>query len=482
MHEKYLIIDEGTSTTRAAIYNSTLAHADFHQLAVPLISPSPDIVEQNANIIWSQTLKVAKAAAKGQIINAIGITNQRETTIIWDRATGEPVHNAIVWQDRRGADLSVQMKMDGREKILTAKTGLVADSYFSAFKINWLLNNIKGLRTRAQNGELAFGTIDTWIIWNLTEGRVHATDASNASRTALFNIYDGKWDCELMEMFGIPPCLLPEVKESNGDFGKTTLFGGEIPINGVLGDQQAALMGQNCVISGEAKITFGTGAFLMVQLEGKPRQSSNKLLLTIASKIGDKINYAIEGTILNAGSALQWLRDEMGIIQNIADSEAMATSIVDNGGVYFVPSFSGLGSPYWNADARGMIYGLGRGTSKAHIVRAALEASAFQAYDLLEAIKKDGIHIDILRVDGGMASNNFFCQFLSDICDIIVERPNDLEMTAMGAARISMISSKSTAKLNSTRFSPQMKSELRAKNLYGWKQSIRNIMSAYTQN
>lgn len=469
---KILVIDEGTSSTRAAIYGKDLSRGDFSQLPVALLSPSPDIVEQDAELIWTQTLKVAQAAAQGQKIDKIGITNQRETTIIWDRKTGKPVHKALVWQDRRGADLGAKMKADGREKILNAKTGLLADPYFSAFKLNWLLENIEGLRERSQNGELAFGTVDCWLIWNLTQGQSHATDASNASRTGLYNIHTGAWDEELLKIFGIPKSLLPQVLDSDGGFGNCTLFGGEVPITGVLGDQQAALMGQNCTEIGEAKITFGTGAFLMAQLGQTPKNSTNKMLLTIASQIDGKTNYAIEGAVLNAGTAIQWLRDELRLIANAAESEALAKTLPNNGGVYLVPAFTGLGAPYWNASARGLICGLGRGTSKAHIVRAALEASAYQTFDLLEAMSKDRINIEVLRVDGGMAQNDFFCQFLADIIGKTVERPQDLEMTAMGAARVAMGGGEHGVG-NSTRFNPQMDAVVREANILGWKKAIK---------
>lgn len=471
-----LVIDEGTSSTRAAVYAADFSRTEFSQLPVPLISPSPDIVEQDANLIWAQTLAVAKAALNGKMADAIAITNQRETTIIWDRATGIPVYNALVWQDRRGADLGAQMKIDGREKLFNAKTGLLADPYFSAFKLAWLLDNVPNLRARAQNGELAFGNVDSWLIWNLTNGKTHATDASNASRTGLFNIFNADWDDELLAMFNIPKSLLPDVRDSDGDFGICNLFGGEIPIRGVLGDQQAALMGQNCVKSGQAKITFGTGAFLMVQLEGEPKQSTNKMLLTIASKLGGKINYAIEGAVLNAGTAIQWLRDEMGLIEHAAQSEELANSLSDNGGVYLVPAFTGLGAPYWNAGARALICGIGRGTKKAHIVRAALEASAYQTYDLIKAIEKDGVNIKILRIDGGMVANNFFCQFLCDICNVIVERPMDTEMTAMGAARVGRHAKFEEAAI--TQFIPKMAKTLREKNIAGWISAINATLSA----
>lgn len=481
MGHKILVIDEGTSSVRAGVYDNSLNRGDFFQLPVPLYSPSPEIVEQDANLIWQNTLKVAKSAAKGHSISAIGITNQRETSIIWDKKTGQPVHNALVWQDRRGADLGNIMKSDGRENILTQKTGLLADPYFSAFKINWLLNNIDGLKAKAKAGELLFGTVDSWLIWQLTQGQSHATDFSNASRTGLFNIFTQKWDDELLELFDIPKELLPQVLPSNANFGECEFFGKKIPISGVLGDQQAALMGQNCQNPGEAKITFGTGAFLMVQLGNVPKYSNNKMLLTIASKIGKNINYAFEGAVLNAGTTIKFLRDELGIIETAEQSESLALSIPDNNGVYLVPAFTGLGAPYWNADARAIICGMGRGTTRAHFARAAIEASAYQAYDLLEALKKDGAKFDLLRIDGGMAANNFFCQFLADICALRVERPKDLEMTAMGAARIALLGLLGKEAIKQTQtfdvFVPDMAQEARTQNIAGWQKSIRQTLT-----
>ena len=475
---KILVIDEGTSSTRAAIYNENLERGEFCQVEIPLLSPSPDIVEQDANLIFTQSLAMANEAMRGEKIDAIGITNQRETTILWDKNTGEPIHNALVWQDRRGADFCEFLKQKGKENLLTQKTGLLADPYFSGFKIRWLLQNIDGLRARAQNGEILFGTVDCWLIWKLTGGKSHVTDFSNASRTAIFNIHKGDWDDELLALFEIPRQILPKVQASNSDFGYCEILGAKI--TGVLGDQQAALMGQNCTQSGEAKITFGTGAFLMVQTETNAKSSSNKMLTTIASKIDDKINYAIEGAVLNAGTAIKWLRDELEIIDNSSDSEAIAKLLDNNNGVYFVPAFTGLGAPYWDANARGTICGIGRGTNKAHIIRAALEASAYQTYDLLEAIKKDGIDLKVLRIDGGMSANNFFCQFLADICNIKVERPKDLEMTAMGAAHTAIMGlgiGISVAKLAKTIFNPAMDNESRKINIDGWHRAIRAVLA-----
>ncbi len=475
---KILVIDEGTSSVRAGVYDETLKHNDFIQTPVALYSPSPEIVEQDANEIWNKTLEVAKSAALNKNIDAIGITNQRETTILWDRS-GTPIHNALVWQDRRGADFGEELKSDGREAILNSKTGLLADPYFSAFKLKYLFENIEGLRARALNGEILFGTIDAWLIYKLTGGKSHVTDATNASRTALFNIQTGAWDDELLEIFNIPKAILPKVLDSNAHFGDCDLFGKTIPIMGVLGDQQAALMGQDCFDYGDAKITFGTGAFLMVMLKDRPKTSNNKMLLTIASKINGKTNYAMEGAILNAGTAIAWLRDELGIIKSASETEEIANTLIDNSGVYLVPAFTGLGAPFWDADARASITGLGRKTGRAHIIRAALEASAYQTYDILEAIKKDDIAINTLKIDGGMAKNNFFAQFLADICDIKIQRPEDLEMTAMGAAKIALLGLKTNAGTNPNKvFEPKLEKSIRAKFINGWKKAIESVLKA----
>lgn len=436
MSTPILVIDEGTSSTRAALYSKDLSRGDFSQESVALVSPSPNLVEQDGEAIWQHSLDVAKRACGGGIKpSAIGLTNQRETTLIWERATGRPVHAALVWQDRRGATLGARMKADGGETELTKRTGLLADPYFSAFKLNWMLKHIAGVREASLRGELAFGTVDTWLIWNLTGGAVHATDASNASRTGLFNIHTGDWDDELLRLFDIPPSLLPEVRDSVGSFGETTLLGGSIPILGVVGDQQAALMGQGCVVPGQTKITFGTGAFLMAQTGSKAVASSNRMLTTVAWQIGGQTSYAMEGAVLNAGTAVQWLRDQLGLMVSAADSQELAMSVPDSAGVYMVPAFTGLGAPHWAPAAQGLVCGIGRGTTKAHLVRAALEASAFQTADLLAALTKDGVKLDLLRVDGGMTANDFFLQRLADITGLNVERPDDLEMTARGAAR-----------------------------------------------
>lgn len=481
MTNPILVIDEGTSSTRAALYAKDLTRGDFSQEAVALASPSPDIVEQDGTAIWEASLEVAKRACGGGIVPAaIGITNQRETTLIWDRKTGRPVHAALVWQDRRGADLGAAMKADGREAELTARTGLLADPYFSAFKLQWLLNNINGVRAAAMRGELAFGTVDTWLIWNLTGGSVHATDASNASRTGLYNIYEGGWDTALLDMFDIPEALLPKVCDSVGPIGETSLFGGNVAIMGVIGDQQAALMGQGCVDAGQTKITFGTGAFLMAQTGDAPKSSSNRMLTTVAWQIDGKAAWAMEGAVLNAGTAIQWLRDQLGLMLSAADSETLAQSVPDSAGVYMVPAFTGLGAPHWAPGAQGLITGIGRGTTKAHVVRAALEASAFQTADLLSALERDGVKREILRVDGGMAANNFFLQRLADITGLAVERPRDLEMTARGAARAAALGLGWLAHVGDgvenaieKRFVPQIDSTARDGLIAGWSKAVR---------
>lgn len=430
-----LVLDEGTSSTRAALYARDLTRGGFAQEPVALSSPEPGIVEQDPLDIWQRTRAVALAAAGGTVPAAVAITNQRETTILWDRATGEPVHAALVWQDRRGAELCAAFRADGREAELTARTGLLADPYFSGFKIAWLLEAVPGLRARAEAGGIAFGTVDSWLIWQLTGGAVHATDASNASRTGLFDIHQQAWSPQMLAHFGIPAAILPEVRDSAGSFGETTLFGPPVPILGVLGDQQAALMGQGCARPGEAKITFGTGAFLMAQTGTGPRASSARLLTTVAWRLAGVPAFAVEGAVLNAGTAVQWLRDGLGLIAASADVNVLAASVPDAAGVHLVPAFTGLGAPHWDPDARGLISGIGRGTTAAHLALAALEASAFQTADLLEALVADGVELAGLRVDGGMAASELFLQALADITGLPVMRPADLEMTALGAAK-----------------------------------------------
>ncbi|MCU0882343.1 MAG: glycerol kinase GlpK [Hyphomonadaceae bacterium] len=479
MTDTILVLDEGTSSTRAALYDRDLQRGRFCQLEVPLVSPAPDVVEQDASLIWASTRDMALAAADGRVPQAIAITNQRETTIVWDRATGEPVAPAMVWQDRRGADLCAAMRADGRETVLTARTGLLADPYFSGFKLAWMLSSIEGLRAQAEAGKLAFGTVDCWLIWNLTGGAVHATDASNASRTGLYDIHTGDWSDELLAVFDIPRALLPEVRDTVGSFGETSLFGTPVPISGVVGDQQAALLGQGCVAPGQTKVTYGTGAFLMSQTGSRAIASTSRMLTTVAWRIKGQTSYAVEGAILNAGTAVQWLRDGLGLFVRADETGGIAASVPDSAGVRLVPAFTGLGAPHWCPGARGLISGIGRGTTKAHLVRAALEASAFQTADLLAALAQDGIDLAVLRVDGGMVANDVFLQALADFTTLPVERPADLEMTARGAANAAALAlgwtdleTLGAPSVSATRLAPVMAADVRERELADWRAAV----------
>ena len=440
---KYILaFDQGTTSSRAMVFDRSGAIISMAQKEFTQIFPSPGWVEHDPHEIWSTQLGVAaeavsRAGLSSNDIAAIGITNQRETTVVWDQETGKPVYNAIVWQDRRTADFCDQLKKQNLEKKIREKTGLVIDAYFSATKINWILKNVEGARQKAEAGKLAFGTIDSWLIWNLTRGKVHATDITNASRTLLFNIHTQDWDEELLQIFEIPKNMLPEVKQSSEIFGTTSaaLFSNEIPIGGVAGDQQAALFGQMCTTPGMVKNTYGTGCFMLMNIGDKPIISNNNLLTTIAWKVNGQIQYALEGSIFIAGAVVQWLRDELGIIRTSSEVEELATKVKDNGGVYFVPAFTGLGAPHWNQHARGMIVGMTRGTNAAHIARAALESIAYQTMEVLKAMEADsGISIKELRVDGGATANDLLMQFQADVLDTIVIRPQVTETTAMGAA------------------------------------------------
>jgi glycerol kinase len=379
---------------------------------------------------------ITKAGLESTNIAAIGITNQRETTVVWNRKTGKPVHRAIVWQDRRTADYCDSLKNEGHAKNIQQKTGLIIDAYFSATKVKWILDNVKGARELAKKGELAFGTVDSWLIWNLSKGKLHVTDVSNASRTMLFNIHTLKWDNELLKLFDIPASMLPEVKSSSEIYGKTSgLFSSSVPVSGIAGDQQAALFGQMCVDPGMVKNTYGTGCFMMMNIGTKPIESKSKLLTTVAWKIGNKTVYALEGSIFIGGAVVQWLRDSLGIIKKSSDVEKLALKVKDSDGVYFVPAFAGLGAPYWNQHARGTITGLTRGSTSAHIARAALDSIAYQTLEVLLAMKKDSkIDIKELRVDGGATVNNKLMQFQSDLLQTNVVRPKITETTALGAA------------------------------------------------
>ncbi len=440
--EYILALDQGTTSSRAILYDRdgsihAVAQREFQQ-----IYPRPGWVEHDPEEIWASQISVAvEALSRGHCrpsdVAALGITNQRETTIVWDRTTGVPVYPAIVWQDRRTADICQRLRDQGLEEAVGRKTGLLIDAYFSATKILWILENVDGARARAEAGELAFGTVDTWLIWNLTNGQVHATDATNASRTMLFNIQDGCWDQELLDALQIPASLLPEVRPSSGEYARvsTTLALGGIPITGVAGDQQAALFGQACFRPGMAKCTYGTGAFLLQAIGGQSKQSRNRLLTTVAVQKDTGLEYAMEGSVFVAGSVAQWLRDGLGLIRKSEDIEALALSTPDNGDVYLVPAFTGLGAPHWDPYARGLIIGITRGTTSGHIARAALESIAYQVADLITAMQEDsGVPIHELRVDGGAVRNDTLLQFQADLLGIPVVRPAVTETTSLGAA------------------------------------------------
>ncbi len=441
--KKYILaLDQGTSSSRAIVFDENGQTKAVAQKEFTQIFPKPGWVEHNPMEIWSSQASVIAEAITSIDINgldiaAIGITNQRETTIVWDAETGEPVYNAIVWQDRRTSEYCDMLKERGLTDTIRSKTGLIIDAYFSATKIRWILENVPYAREKADQGKLRFGTVDTWLIWMLTRGEVHVTDVSNASRTMIYNIHDLCWDKELLDLFGIPESMMPQVKSSSEVYGysKTTLFAHEVPIAGIAGDQQAALFGQMCTEPGAVKNTYGTGCFLLMNSGEKPITSSNNLLTTIAWKIGDKVTYALEGSIFVAGSVVQWLRDGLGIISSSSEVEALAASVPDNGGVYFVPALTGLGAPYWDQYAKGSLYGISRGTTAAHIARAALEGIAFQTMDIVNAMQKDaGVELAELKVDGGASRNNLLMQFQADILGTSVIRPQVTETTALGAA------------------------------------------------
>jgi glycerol kinase len=437
-----LALDQGTTSSRAILFDHGGAIAAVAQREFRQIFPKPGWVEHDPLEIWaSQVAVAAEALARAQAgpgdVAAIGITNQRETTVVWDRATGEPVCHAIVWQDRRTADRCDHLKSEGHEDLVRERTGLVIDAYFSGTKIAWILDNVEGARQKAADGRLAFGTIDSWLVWKLTAGRVHVTDVSNASRTMLFNIHTLRWDEDLLRILGVPASMLPEVRASSEVYGRVA--GGlgldGVAIAGMAGDQQAALFGQMCVAPGMAKNTYGTGCFLLLNTGDRPVPSKNRLLSTVAWKVGGRAEYALEGSVFIGGAVVQWLRDGLGIIRHSADVEGLAATVPDNGGVYLVPAFAGLGAPHWDAYARGTIVGLTRGTGAAHIARAALESIAYQVADLLDAVHRDsGIALGELRVDGGAARNDMLMQFQADLLGVRVVRPHVTETTAIGAA------------------------------------------------
>ena len=484
-----MALDQGTTSSRCILFDKqgnivSMAQKEFGQ-----IYPQAGWVEHNPMEIWASQMSVA-IEAMTQIgidasqVAALGITNQRETTIVWDRETGIPVYNAIVWQCHRTADMVERIKESGYDEVIRSKTGLIPDAYFSATKIAWILDNVDGAREKANEGKLAFGTVDTWIMWNLTKGRIHMTDYTNASRTMLFNIHEKCWDKELLEKFGIPESMLPEVKPSSYLYGKTeeSVLGGEIMIAGAAGDQQAALFGQCCFEEGDAKNTYGTGCFLLMNTGTKAVASANGLLTTIAASVGDEVQYALEGSVFVAGAAIQWLRDEMRMIKTSAQSQEYAEAVEDTNGVYVVPAFTGLGAPHWDQYARGMVVGLTRGCSKEHFIRATLESLAYQTQSVLEAMESDtGITMHVLRVDGGASANDFLMQFQADILDSNVVRPSCIETTALGAAYLAGLAVgywkdreeiRANWQIGGT-FRPSMEEAVRAKRLKGWNTAVK---------
>jgi glycerol kinase len=487
-----LAIDQGTTSTRSIVFDAAAAPVATAQREFPQHYPKPGWVEHDPEDIWRDTQAtmreaVQKAGVAATDIAAIGITNQRETVVVWDRATGKPVCNAIVWQDRRTADFCAYLKNDGVEPMVTEKTGLLLDPYFSGTKLAWILDNVAGVRDRAQKGELAFGTIDCFLLWRLTGGAVHATDPTNAGRTLLFNIVEQKWDEDLLRLLNIPPSLLPEVKDNSGVFGHADkdILGAAIPIAGMAGDQQAALFGQGCFEPGMAKSTYGTGCFLLMNIGQTPVMSKTRMLTTPAYRLNGKTTYALEGSIFVAGAAVKWLRDGVGVITHASDTDGMATKVADDHGVYMVPAFVGLGAPHWEPNARGLICGLTLDVTQAHLARAALEATAYQTLDLTDAMTADaGAAAAALRVDGGMAVNDWLCQFLADILKAPVERPAGVETTALGAAFLAGLAVgvwPDLKALSATwslerRFEPKMDDALRDKLIHGWRDAVRRTL------
>jgi glycerol kinase len=491
--DKYVLaVDQGTTSCRAIVFNHSGEIVSSSQKEFTQIYPTPGWVEHDPMEIWGTQIgviieAVQKAGISFNHICAIGITNQRETTVVWDKNTGKPVYNAIVWQCRRTAPICDELKDRGLAESIRGKTGLILDAYFSGTKINWILDNVEGARERANRGELLFGNIDTWLIWNLTGGKVHVTDYSNASRTMLYNIHELKWDKDLLRELDIPETMLPEVKPSSFIYGYTSksVLGAEIPISGDAGDQQAALFGQGCFKSGMAKNTYGTGCFMLMNTGDRAVESKNGLLTTIAWGVGGKVEYALEGSIFAAGAAIQWLRDEMRMIKTAAETERYATAVEDTNGVFMVPAFVGMGAPYWDMYARGTIVGLTRGAKKEHFIRAVLESLAYQTMDVLNAMEEDSdIKLHTLKVDGGAVSNNFIMQFQSDILNVPVERPRVIETTALGAAYLAGLAvgywdSRSDILNNwviDRSFRPNMDKDKRNKLIIGWHRAVSRAM------
>lgn len=490
MNEKLILaLDQGTTSSRAIVFNHQGEIVDVSQKAFEQIFPQPGWVEHDPNEIWSSQISVAaevvaKTGISGREIAAIGITNQRETTIVWDRETSEPIYNAIVWQDRRTAKYCDSLKEQGYTEKIKEKTGLVLDAYFSGTKLKWILDNVEGAREKAEAGKLCFGTVDTWLIWKLTRGKMFITDVSNASRTMLFNIHTMDWDDELLELLNIPKNILPEVKQSSEVYGytATTLFATKIPIAGIAGDQQAALFGQLCTKPGMVKNTYGTGCFLLMNTGEKAVYSENNLLTTVAWKINGKTTYALEGSVFVGGAAIQWLRDGLKIINSAPEVNKLAKTVSDNGGVYFVPSLTGMGAPYWDQYARGTIIGLTRGTTDAHIARATLEGIAFQVYDIVKAMEADAKEASTeLRVDGGASSSNLLMQIQSDLFGFKIIRPKTLETTALGAAYLAglavgfwgSIEDIQSQRVIDKEFLPQKNEEETKTQLHYWKKAVK---------
>lgn len=497
MKQYILALDQGTSSSRAIIFDEHGTACAVAQKEFTQIFPKPGWVEHNPHEIWSSQASVIAEAITTMDINGtniagIGITNQRETTIVWDVDTEEPIYNAIVWQDRRTSEYCDSLKEKGLAESIRQKTGLIIDAYFSATKIKWILDNVPGARERAKNGKLRFGTVDTWLIWRLTRGEVHVTDMSNASRTMLFNINTLQWDKDLLELFDIPESMMPEVRSSSEIYGhtKTTIFAHKVPIAGIAGDQQAALFGQMCIEPGMVKNTYGTGCFLLMNSGDKPILSKNNLLTTIAWKIGDKVSYALEGSIFVGGSVVQWLRDGLGFIKSSSEVEELASQVPDTGGIYFVPALTGLGAPWWDQYARGSIVGISRGTTAAHIARAALEGIAFQTMDIVNAMSKDcGLPLKELKVDGGASRNNLLMQFQADILKTEVIRPKVVETTAMGAAYLAGLAVGYWSSIDEIkkqwqverRFQPTADDETIKAAQDGWHDAVRRTLSTYTK-
>ncbi len=487
-----LAIDQGTTSSRAMVFDARGRSLHTSQREFRQIFPRPGWVEHDPEEIWETTLAVCAeairaSAAQGGTLAAIGITNQRETTLIWDRKTGKPVHNAIVWQDRRTAPECERLSAAGHGQRVTSKTGLLIDPYFSGTKVAWILNNVDGVRERAERGELAFGTVDSFLLWRLTDGAVHATDATNASRTMLYNIHDNVWDQDLLDLLDIPKSMLPEVKDCAAEFGTSApgVLGVTLPVAGIAGDQQAAAIGQACFSKGMIKSTYGTGCFVILNTGNEPLRSDNQLLTTICYRIGGETTYALEGSIFIAGAAVQWLRDSLGLIKSAAETEALAAGLADNQGVYLVPAFTGLGAPHWDPNARGAVFGITRDTGPAVLARATLESVCYETRDLFEAMAEDGVRPATLRVDGGMVANDWLLQFLADVLDTPVERPVEIETTAVGAALLAGLQIGVFESLDEigkgwhldNRFEPGMDAERRKSLLSGWDRAIGRVKS-----